>query len=140
MTHFRSSGQKSKNNFVRFLVQMRTRKFAFWINWLLAWTLHNLWRYRWPFRKCSSRSIFNLLVFATAYIVECRTCTCKGYNSKANWISISIPLFFDYIPKIFNPEKRCTNLHCTSLFLAKVSRIHETKEFWHKQKRIETHN
>ena len=28
LTHFRSLGQKSKNNFVRFLVQMRTRKFA----------------------------------------------------------------------------------------------------------------
>jgi hypothetical protein len=29
LTHFRSLGQKSKNNFVQFLVQMRTRKFAF---------------------------------------------------------------------------------------------------------------
>ena len=29
LTHFRSLGQKSKNNFVRFLVQIRTRKFAF---------------------------------------------------------------------------------------------------------------
>ena len=28
LTHFRSLGQKSKNNFVRFFVQMRTRKFA----------------------------------------------------------------------------------------------------------------
>ena len=36
MTHFRSLEQKSKNNFVRFLVQKRTRKFAFEINWPLA--------------------------------------------------------------------------------------------------------
>ena len=35
MCHFRSLGQKSKNNFVRFLVQMRTRKFAFDIYWPL---------------------------------------------------------------------------------------------------------
>ena len=35
MTHFRSLGQKSKNNFVRFLVQMRTRQFAFGIYWPL---------------------------------------------------------------------------------------------------------
>ena len=33
--YFRSLGQKSKNNFVRFLVQMRTRKFAFEIYWPL---------------------------------------------------------------------------------------------------------
>ena len=32
LTHFRSLGQKSKNNFVQFLVQMRTRNFAFEIN------------------------------------------------------------------------------------------------------------
>ena len=37
LTHFRSLGQKSKNNFVRvFLVQMSTRKFAFEIYWPLA--------------------------------------------------------------------------------------------------------
>ena len=35
MTHFRSLDQKSKNNFVSFLVQMRTRKFDFEINWPL---------------------------------------------------------------------------------------------------------
>ena len=35
LTHFRASGQKSKNDFVRFLVQMRTRKFAFEIYWPL---------------------------------------------------------------------------------------------------------
>ena len=29
LTHFRSLGQKSKNNLVRFWVHMRTRKFAF---------------------------------------------------------------------------------------------------------------
>ena len=29
LTYFRSLGQKSKNNFGRFLVQMRTRTFAF---------------------------------------------------------------------------------------------------------------
>ena len=29
LTHFRSLGQKSKNNFFQFLVQMRTRKFTF---------------------------------------------------------------------------------------------------------------
>ena len=38
--------QKSKNNFVRFLVQMRTRKFAFEINWplvaLFIYPRHNL--------------------------------------------------------------------------------------------------
>ena len=28
LTHFRSLGQVSKNNFVRFLVQIRTRKFV----------------------------------------------------------------------------------------------------------------
>ena len=31
-THFLRLGQKSKNNFVRFLVQMRSRKFAFQMN------------------------------------------------------------------------------------------------------------
>ena len=36
LTHFRSLGQKSKNNFVWFLVQMRTRKFAFEIYWPLV--------------------------------------------------------------------------------------------------------
>ena len=36
LTHFKTLGQKSKNNFVLFLVQMRTRKFAFEINWPLA--------------------------------------------------------------------------------------------------------
>ena len=35
LTHFRSLGQKSKNNFVRFWVQMRTRKIAFEIFWPL---------------------------------------------------------------------------------------------------------
>ena len=35
MNHFRSLGQKLKHNFVRFLVQMRTRKFAFEIYWPL---------------------------------------------------------------------------------------------------------
>ena len=36
LTHFRSLRQKSKNNFVRFLVQMRLRKFAFEIHWTLV--------------------------------------------------------------------------------------------------------
>ena len=35
LIHFKRLGQKSKNNFVRFLVQMRTRKFAFEIYWPL---------------------------------------------------------------------------------------------------------
>ena len=35
MTHFQRLGQKSKNIFFRFLVQMRTTKFGFEINWLL---------------------------------------------------------------------------------------------------------
>ena len=35
-THFLSLGQKSKNNFVSFLVQMRTRKFASEIYWSLG--------------------------------------------------------------------------------------------------------
>ena len=35
LIHFRSLGQKSKNNFVQFLVQMRTRKFAFETYWPL---------------------------------------------------------------------------------------------------------
>ena len=35
LTHFRSLGQKSKNNFFQFLVQMRTRHFAFEIYWPL---------------------------------------------------------------------------------------------------------
>ena len=36
LTYFRSLGQKSKNNFVLFLVQVRTRKFASEIYWPLA--------------------------------------------------------------------------------------------------------
>ena len=36
LTHFRSLGQKSKNNFIPFLAQMRTRKFAFDIKWPLG--------------------------------------------------------------------------------------------------------
>ena len=35
MNTFYRLGQKPKNNFVRFLVQMRTREFAFEINWPL---------------------------------------------------------------------------------------------------------
>ena len=35
LNSFERLGQKSKNIFVRFLVQMRTRKFAFEINWHL---------------------------------------------------------------------------------------------------------
>ena len=35
MTHFRTLGQKSKNNFVPFLVQVKTWKFAFEIYWPL---------------------------------------------------------------------------------------------------------
>ena len=34
-THFRELGQKYKNIFVQFLVQMKTSKFAFEINWPL---------------------------------------------------------------------------------------------------------
>ena len=38
LNSFKRLGQKSKNNTVGFLVQMRTRKFAFEINWpLLDW-------------------------------------------------------------------------------------------------------
>ena len=36
LTHFRSLGQESKNNFILFRVQMRTRKFASEIYWLLV--------------------------------------------------------------------------------------------------------
>ena len=39
LSYFRSLWQKSKNNFVRFLVQMRTRKFAFEIYWPLVCAL-----------------------------------------------------------------------------------------------------
>ena len=35
LTHFRSLGQKSKKKIVRFLIQMRIRKFAFEIYWPL---------------------------------------------------------------------------------------------------------
>ena len=35
LTHFRELGQKYRNIFVRFSVQMKTRKFAFEINWAL---------------------------------------------------------------------------------------------------------
>ena len=35
-THFRELGQKYKNIFVQFLVQMKTSKFAFEINWPLV--------------------------------------------------------------------------------------------------------
>ena len=35
LTHFRELGQKYKNIFVRFLVQMKTSKFALEINWHL---------------------------------------------------------------------------------------------------------
>ena len=43
LTHFRSLGQKSKNNFVQFLVQMRTREFAIEINWpLVQWRVEAL--------------------------------------------------------------------------------------------------
>ena len=38
LTHFRELGQKYKNIFVRFLVQMKTSKFAFEINWPLEST------------------------------------------------------------------------------------------------------
>ena len=36
LTHFRELGQKYKNIFLRFLVQMKTLKFAFEINWPLV--------------------------------------------------------------------------------------------------------
>ena len=36
LTHFRGKGRIQKNNFVRFLVQMRTRKFASEIYWPLS--------------------------------------------------------------------------------------------------------
>ena len=38
LTHFRELGQKYKNIFLRFLVQMKTSKFAFEINWPLVLT------------------------------------------------------------------------------------------------------
>ena len=41
LTHFYRLGQKSKKYFVRFLVQMRTRKFAFEINWPLVDTMQD---------------------------------------------------------------------------------------------------
>ena len=48
MTYFRSLEQKSKNNFVGSLVQMKPRKFAFEINWPLVMfnntaTLGKMW-------------------------------------------------------------------------------------------------
>ena len=49
LAHFRSLGQKSKNNFVGFLVQMRTRNFAFEIYWPLA-NMAKEW-------KCTSRTV-----------------------------------------------------------------------------------
>ena len=39
LTNFRELGQKYKNIFVRFLVQMKTLKFAFETNWPLALNL-----------------------------------------------------------------------------------------------------
>ena len=59
-------------------------------------------------------------------------------NIKTNSANLNKRVFI--ATKIFNLKKRCTNLYCTSWFLAKVSRIHKTKEFLHKQKRIEIHN
>ena len=49
-------------------------------------------------------------------------------------------LCFVVLHKIFNPDKWCINLYCTSWFLAKVSQIHKPKKFQHKQKRIKIHN
>ena len=61
MTHFRSLGQKSKNNFVRFLVQMRTRKFAFEIYWPLTFKSLKLWFRYWQydiFCKKNTETVF----------------------------------------------------------------------------------
>ena len=41
LTHFRELGQKYKNIFVQFLVQMKTSKFAIEINWPLAYTVES---------------------------------------------------------------------------------------------------
>ena len=43
LTHFRELGQKYKNIFVQFLVQMKTSKFAFEINWPLPVRSSGLW-------------------------------------------------------------------------------------------------
>ena len=46
LTHFRSLRQKSKNNFVRFLVQMRTRKFASEIYWPLQHLTQKIYKFQ----------------------------------------------------------------------------------------------
>ena len=64
VAHFRSLVQKSKNNFVQFLVQMRTRKFAFEINWPLAHTYIRL------FLGIVSKSNFLFFLRYSIYIVN----------------------------------------------------------------------
>ena len=62
LTHFRELGQKYRNIFVLFLVQMKTLNFAFEINWPLKSTKPNMEKNTFMLWKKTLQQIFNKLL------------------------------------------------------------------------------
>ena len=102
LTHFRCKGRIQKNNFVSFLVQMRTWKFAFGIYWPLAKYKH-VWgatnspsQYKKSTRVCFIRT--NIRVFLQETFFGSKKETVKYFARKRiknnNFFFYSISMFF----------------------------------------------
>ena len=123
MAHFRSLWQKSKNNFVPFLVQMRTRKFAFEVSWPLeSWCTLYLFSNTFVFFIGFSKNLPCNLNFLTIFFCtrHCHQILWTGqkfmHSVKLSW------LVFTLFRKLFGQRWLNHRKFCLDSYLAPSSK------------------
>ena len=143
MTYFRHLGQKSKNNFIHFLVQMRTSKFASEIYWPLAdksesKNIQNIW-FMWLVREWQIHGgNFNLIGHVTS-LIPCKNSSHYSVQERINtvqcacWLPVAV-LSWGVLGSLHERQK--VPEHMLLILAAhpgqngQLSCLHTFKNFW----------
>ena len=113
LTHFRELGQKYRNIFVLFLVQMKTLNFAFEINWPLKSTKPNMEKNTFMLWKKTLQQIFNKLL----HILFMRV------NVSFTWVSREGEKLDHHLTHIYIPRKIGHDQNRTKVIFAQLQCI-----------------